>query len=36
MGFTRGYTGMLARDCPGFGIYFCLYEMNKKWLNTPH
>jgi hypothetical protein len=30
MGFTRGYTGMLMRDSPGFGIYFTLYEIFKR------
>lgn len=30
MGFTRGYTGMLMRDSPGFGVYFCLFELFKR------
>jgi solute carrier family 25 carnitine/acylcarnitine transporter 20/29 len=30
MGFTRGYTGMLLRDSPGFGIHFCLFELLKR------
>lgn len=35
MGFTRGYTGMLLRDTPGFGLYFCLYEFFKRSLHIP-
>jgi solute carrier family 25 carnitine/acylcarnitine transporter 20/29 len=35
MGFTRGYTGMLFRDAPGFGVYFCIYEFNKRLVNLP-
>lgn len=34
-GFTRGYSGMLLRDAPGFGIYFCLFEGFKRGLNVP-
>lgn len=30
MGFTRGYTAMLFRDSPGFGIYFCMFELLKR------
>jgi hypothetical protein len=30
MGLTRGYTGMLLRDSPGFGIYFCCFELLKR------
>ena len=29
-GFSRGYQGMLLRDGPGFGIYFCGFEMMKR------
>ena len=29
IGFTRGYTAMLFRDAPGFGIYFCMFECLK-------
>jgi hypothetical protein len=25
-GFTRGYTGLLVRDVPGFGMYFGAFE----------
>ena len=28
-GFTRGYTGQFMRDCPGFAIYFGLFEWLK-------
>ena len=35
-GFTRGYTGMLMRDAPGFGLYFSLFEFNKRMLGIPH
>jgi hypothetical protein len=31
-GFTRGYSGMLFRDSPGFGLYFCLFEFLKRKL----
>jgi hypothetical protein len=34
MGFTRGYTGMLFRDTPGFGVYFCLFEFFKRSLKV--
>ncbi len=34
-GFTRGYSGMLLRDSPGFGMYFCLYEFFKRTLQIP-
>lgn len=32
-GLTRGYTGMLMRDSPGFGLYFCTFEFLKRSLN---
>ena len=35
MGFTRGYTAMMIRDCPGFGLYFCTYEFMKRAMNIP-
>jgi len=28
-GFTRGYSGMLLRDAPGFASYFLLFEFFK-------
>lgn len=34
-GFTRGWTGMFIRDAPGFGIYFCLFELLKRRMNVP-
>ncbi|CDW80211.1 mitochondrial carnitine acylcarnitine carrier protein cacl-like [Stylonychia lemnae] len=34
-GFTRGYTGMLLRDAPGFGLYFFLFELFKRSANVP-
>lgn len=34
-GFTRGWTGMFFRDAPGFGVYFCLFEMFKRGLDVP-
>jgi hypothetical protein len=33
-GFFRGYQGMLIRDGPGFGIYFCLFEAMKRRLGV--
>lgn len=33
-GFSRGYSGMLIRDGPGFGIYFMLFENNKRRLGV--
>lgn len=33
-GFTRGYTGLLIRDVPGFAIYFGSFEANKKLLGV--
>jgi hypothetical protein len=35
IGFTRGYTGMLMRDSPGFGVYFCTFELLKRLINLP-
>jgi solute carrier family 25 carnitine/acylcarnitine transporter 20/29 len=35
IGFTRGYTAMLCRDSPGFGLYFCLFEAFKKATGIP-
>lgn len=35
IGFTRGYTGMLMRDSPGFGVYFCTFEFLKRLMNLP-
>jgi len=35
IGFTRGYTAMLCRDSPGFGVYFCLFEAFKQAAGTP-
>ena len=29
-GFTVGYSGMLLRDGPGYGMYFCLYDVLKR------
>ena len=29
-GFTRGYSGMMMRDAPGFAAYFCLFGVMKK------
>lgn len=29
-GFTRGYSGMLLRDAPGFAIYFCMFDFLKR------
>jgi solute carrier family 25 carnitine/acylcarnitine transporter 20/29 len=34
-GFTRGYTGMLLRDAPGFGLYFFMFELFKRTVNVP-
>ncbi len=34
-GFTRGWTGMFLRDAPGFGLYFCLFELFKRGLDVP-
>ena len=34
-GFTRGYTGMLLRDAPGFGLYFFMFELFKRRVNVP-
>ena len=33
-GFSRGYQGMLLRDGPGFGVYFAIFEMNKRHLGV--
>ena len=33
-GFSRGYQGMLIRDAPGFGLYFCTYEALKRQLGV--
>jgi hypothetical protein len=30
-GFTRGYSGILIRDCPGNAMYFFLFDLFKKW-----
>lgn len=35
MGFTRGYSGMILRDSPGFGIYFTLFELFKRTFKLP-
>lgn len=32
-GFTVGYSGLLIRDCFGFGMYFMLYDIFKEKLN---
>ena len=29
-GFTAGYSGMLLRDAPGYGLHFMLYEKFKR------
>jgi solute carrier family 25 carnitine/acylcarnitine transporter 20/29 len=29
-GFSRGYSGMLLRDGPGFALYFCMFEALKR------
>lgn len=29
-GFTRGYSGQMLRDVPGFAIYFGFFEAIKK------
>ena len=34
-GFSRGYTGMFFRDAPGFGLYFCLFDMFKRGMGVP-
>lgn len=31
-GFTRGYSGMIVRDVPGFAIYFGSFEAFKTML----
>ena len=33
-GFTRGYTGMLLRDAPGFSIHFLLFDIFKRRLGV--
>jgi hypothetical protein len=33
-GFTRGYTGLLVRDCFGFAIYFFLFDLFKRTFNV--
>lgn len=33
-GFTRGYSGLLARDIPGFAIYFGSFEAWKTFLRV--
>jgi hypothetical protein len=33
-GFTRGYTGLLARDIPGFAIYFGGFECFKTFFGV--
>jgi hypothetical protein len=33
-GFTRGYTGILIRDAPGYGLYFMFYDLFKRFLNV--
>ena len=33
-GFTRGYTGLFMRDCPGFALYFWLFEYLKRVFNV--
>ena len=33
-GLSRGYQGMLIRDGPGFGLYFCGFEMMKRRLGV--
>jgi len=33
-GFSRGYQGMLIRDGPGFGLYFMVFENNKRRLGV--
>lgn len=35
-GFTRGYTGILLRDCPGFAMYFTLFDLFKRVLGVPN
>jgi hypothetical protein len=34
-GFSRGYTGLLMRDSPGFGFYFCMFEALKRAIDLP-
>ena len=34
-GFTRGYTGMLMRDSPGFALYFLLFDIFKRNFGVP-
>ena len=29
-GFTRGYSGLLIRDGPGFATYFFLFDFFKR------
>ena len=29
-GFTRGYSAMMLRDGPGFGLYFCVFNFLKR------
>jgi hypothetical protein len=31
-GFTRGYSGMLMRDAPGYALYFLLFDQFKRTL----
>lgn len=33
-GFTRGWSGMLIRDGPGFGLYFAMFEFFKRCLHV--
>lgn len=33
-GFSRGWSGMLIRDAPGFGVYFWLFELFKRRLHV--
>ena len=35
IGFTRGYTAMVCRDSPGFGLYFCVFEVFKARMGIP-
>lgn len=35
-GFTRGWTAMLFRDGPGFGVYFSIFEYYKRALGVEH
>jgi hypothetical protein len=33
-GFTRGYSGMLLRDGPGYALYFVIYDRLKTMLRV--